>query len=181
MRYTTVIDISEIPAVYRCESARILYFHLALKAGYHDTDRDLVAFSLRQLADGSGLTISAVRHALHVLENQHLVKRSGTILQVRKWIAQEPISPRSMTKRQERAVALAEQERRERERRAAEDEAERRAREELWRDDKTPFMRYYEAQLAKAEAGDEEARATVEKNREMYEDHRRAVARKGGV
>lgn len=178
MRYTTIIDITEIPAVYRCQSARILYIHMALRAGYHDNDRDLLDVSLRRLADGSGLSISAVRHGLQILERAGLIKKSGSVYAVRKWIAQSAVTPRALTKKQERAVAQAEQMRREREQRAAEEEAERRAREEAWTDDKTPFMRYYESLMEKAAAGDEEAARGVERHREMYEMHKQEMQKK---
>lgn len=89
MRYTTVIDISEYPAIYRNRNARLLYIHMALKAGYHDNDRDLLNTSIRMLAQQSGLTVSAVRHALQVLEGAGLLTRDGFTWRVKKWVLEE--------------------------------------------------------------------------------------------
>lgn len=95
MRYTTIIDISEIPAIYKNQNARILYLHLVLKAGYHDDDRDLVTLSIRNLAAYSGLTVSAVRHALGVLERQQLLVKTSHGYRVKKWVAIETPTPRT--------------------------------------------------------------------------------------
>ena len=61
MRYTTVIDISEMPEVYKNSTARLIYLHMSLKAGYHDADRDLVKLSIRRLSSDVGVTVSATR------------------------------------------------------------------------------------------------------------------------
>lgn len=95
MRYTTIIDISEIPAIYKNHNARILYLHLVLKAGYHDDDRDIVTVSIRNLAAYSGLTVSAVRHALGVLERAQLLTRTPQGYRVKKWVATETPTPRT--------------------------------------------------------------------------------------
>lgn len=94
MRYTTVIDISEIPAVYKNQAARLLYIHMALKSGYHDDDRDLLDCSIRALALQSGLSVSAVRHALGVLQTAGLLSRNGRTWRVKKWIVNEIPTPR---------------------------------------------------------------------------------------
>lgn len=96
MRYTTLIDISENAAVYRNPNTRLLYLHLALKSGYHDADRDIINTSIRRLAMETGLTISAVRHALHVLEEAALLNRKNPNgWMVKKWIIQTPPTPRT--------------------------------------------------------------------------------------
>lgn len=95
MRYTTVIDISEFRDVYKNVNTRLLYLHLALKCGYHDADRDVIIVSIRRLAMDSGLTVSAVRHALGVLERAQLVTKSGTGWRVTKWVAQLTPTPRT--------------------------------------------------------------------------------------
>lgn len=95
MRYTTIIDISEFPAIYRNRNARILYLHLVLKSGYHDDDRDLVTLSIRNLAAYSGLTISAVRHSLGVLERAQLLTKTPQGYRVKKWVATETPTPRT--------------------------------------------------------------------------------------
>lgn len=84
-RYTTIIDISGA-SCYRSVSVRLLYLHLCLKAGYHKEDMDVVHSSLVQLAAGSGLTVSAVRHALSQLELAGLVCREGSALRVTKFV-----------------------------------------------------------------------------------------------
>lgn len=94
MRYTTVIDISEMPDIYKNQHARVLYLHLALKSGYHDADRDRIKISIRILAGTVGLTVSAVRHALQQLEKAGLVKRDGDTMVIKKWIIDEPPTPR---------------------------------------------------------------------------------------
>lgn len=95
MRYTTVIDISEMPAVYRNQNCRLLYLHIALKAGYHDDDRDTANVSIRRLAQDTGLTVSATRHALSVLIEAKLLARAGKTWKVVKWICETPPSPRT--------------------------------------------------------------------------------------
>lgn len=94
MRYTTVIDITELPSVYRNIHARLLYLHMALKAGYHDEDRDRLAISIRNLAYACGLSLSATRHALKVLQDAELIKREGATWYVKKWFADSPPTPR---------------------------------------------------------------------------------------
>lgn len=72
MRYTTIIDQSELPS-YRSTSARLLYLHLVLKSGYHRDNQDLVHTSLRRMAAEVGLSLAAVRHALGLLLADSLV------------------------------------------------------------------------------------------------------------
>lgn len=102
MRYTTLIDIAEYPAVYRSINARLLYLHMALKAGYHDDDRDLLAASIRQLARDSGLTVSATRCALATLLANRLIERHGARWKVTKWLVQEIPTPRPKNVKQQR-------------------------------------------------------------------------------
>lgn len=100
MRYTTIIDISEIPTVYKSESVRLVYLHLVLKAGYHDEDRDRASVSFRRLAAAVGLTVSATRHALEVLQRAGLVtKAQDQAWIVKKWLVQEVPSPRTQTRK----------------------------------------------------------------------------------
>ena len=68
MRYTTVIDISDYRHIYKSANCRLVYLHLVLKAGYHDDDRDIVDVSIRNLAMRVGISVSATRHALRMLE-----------------------------------------------------------------------------------------------------------------
>lgn len=95
MRYTTIIDIRENRAIYRNQNARLIYLHMVLASGYHDTDRDITDISLRALAEQTGITLSATRHALTQLERAGLLERmSDRKYHVKKWILDEPPTPR---------------------------------------------------------------------------------------
>lgn len=100
MRYTTVIDISEISEVYKNPTARLIYMHMSLKAGYHDDDRDLVRLSIRRLSADVGVTVSATRHALHLLERSGLLTREGQLWRIKKWVEEQTITTRAKTKRE---------------------------------------------------------------------------------
>lgn len=100
MRYTTVIDISELPEIYRNTTARLIYIHMSLKAGYHDSDRDLVNVSIRRLSADVGVTVSATRHALHLLERSGLLTREGQLWRIKKWVEEQTITTRAKTKRE---------------------------------------------------------------------------------
>lgn len=94
MRYTTIIDISELPAIYKNKHTRLLYIHMAMKAGYHDDDRDILDCSIRRLAAAAGLSISATRHALAVLERAGLVTRDCSRWRVKKFVLEQKITAR---------------------------------------------------------------------------------------
>lgn len=100
MRYTTVIDISEMPEVYRNTTARLIYIHMSLKAGYHDSDRDLVNVSIRRLSADVGVTVSATRHALHLLVRSGLLVKEGQLWRIKKWVEEQTITTRAKTKRE---------------------------------------------------------------------------------
>lgn len=95
MRYTTVIDISDMPSAWRSMNARQLYFFMALRAGWHNEDRDIVNLSIRSLAADCGLTVSATRCALSLLQKNKLIEKVETGWKVLKWICQEPPTPRT--------------------------------------------------------------------------------------
>lgn len=167
MRYTTIIDIRDQPLVYKNVNCRLVYMHLALRAGYHDNDRDVCNVSLRTLAAEVGITLSACRHALAVLTKAKLVARQGTLLIVRKWTIEGPITPRAKTAKQHKqqlaaAQAVAIQEQRHRQRQAADEHFR-----QQYTDGPTAFRIYYEEMCKKAAAGDLEAQAFV-KNNEHY-------------
>lgn len=92
MRYTTIIDISQAPAIYKSENLRLVYLHLCLTCGYHDDDKGLLRQSLRQMASEVGCTMSALRHALRQLEKWQLVRRYRGKLYVRNWCEEQPIT-----------------------------------------------------------------------------------------
>lgn len=169
MRYTTIIDISEIPSVYRNVNARLLYVHMALKAGYHDDDRDVLDTSIRILSAQTGLTISAVRHALHVLEGVRLIKREGSAWIVKKWLPMQTTSPRP--KATQKQLDAAQDEAKIRARQERKEELERLRREEVKATGKTEFMLYYEGLQEKAQLGDPEAIKLVARHRATYEAH----------
>ena len=95
MRYTTVIDITDFPQIYRNIHARLVYIHMALKAGYHDDDRDICRLSIRSLAADVGITVSATRNALLQLEKSGLISKSSDCWIVKKWVLQESATPRT--------------------------------------------------------------------------------------
>lgn len=94
MRYTTIIDVTEIPAVWRSHNVTLVYLYLTLKCGYHDDDRDKICVSTRGLAMYLGMTHAAVRHALAVLESAGLIKRQASEIIVTKFVQEKHISAR---------------------------------------------------------------------------------------
>lgn len=169
MRYTTIIDITEMPDIYHNVNCRLIYLHLVLKSGYHDNDRDIIRTSLRRIAADTGVTISAARHAISSMERSGLLKRQGDVWIIRKWIAEQPITTRAKTQRQQRAIEAAAQRDQEAAARAQEMEVARIRRESQWAAGKNSFMIWYENELAKADAGDLEAAKTIERHRNTYE------------
>lgn len=176
MRYTTIIDISEYPQLYRSDSVRLVYLHLVLKSGYHDNDRDMCGISIRRLSTECGLTISATRHALQLLEKYAMIRRHGSMTQVRKWVVEQPITSRAKTAAQAKQKEVRQAEELDRARRDKQRLAEEKKREELRAAGKTPFMIYFEDLQKKAAAGDPEAIRLVEVHRNTYEAHAREVA-----
>lgn len=172
MRYTTVIDLTELPAVYKSTAARLLYLHMALRAGWHDNDRDLLDMSIRQLAAATGLTLSATRCALALLARYHLIARQGRLWYVRKWLQEQPVTSRPKTARQQKQLEAAAERQAEQAARERQEELERIKRQQLEASGKTPFMAYYEDLQAKAAAGDPDAAKLVERHRATYEAHK---------
>lgn len=176
MRYTTIIDISEIPAIYRNINARIVYLHLVLKSGYHDNDRDLVRMSLRRIAAETGLSLSAIRHAVAQLERAQLLSRQGDIWFVKKWIIEQKISTRARTARQQKQIEIEAEKRRENEKREQEAEIEKQRREQIFAQGKTSFMLFYERLEKMAAAGDMEAAESVKRYKSMYLEHKQKMS-----
>lgn len=171
MRYTTIIDISEFPTIYRNENARLVYLHLVLKSGYHDNDRDLVSISLRRIAAEVGLTLSATRHAIGQLEKAQLLTRQGSIWFVKKWVLEQTITTRAKTQKQQKAIEAEAERRRENEKRDREELIERQRRAQIAAQGKTSFMLYFESLEKKAAAGDLEAAELVKKHQKTYNQH----------
>lgn len=171
MRYTTIIDIREIPEVYRNQNVRLLYLHLCLLAGYHDNDRDLVRISIRNLATSSGLTVSATRHAVAVLVKWKLLRVKGSIYRVRKYVEEGTITPRARTRK---AAQQAENAKIEAADAMTREQSEQQSKEELesiYAQGKTPFMVWYEKKMEAASSGDADALRIVEEKRAQYEAH----------
>lgn len=184
MRYTTVMDLTDFPSIYKNINARLIYLHMALYAGYHDYDRDILRMSIRQLAATSGVSVSATRHALQLLQKARLVRRNGDTWSVVKWFQEPNITQRKqqpyIVKQNSTQQASAERERAAREERerlskiyAEKTSRERAELEELRKQGKTSFMKYYEQQLELAKNGDQDALRIVERNREVYAQHRK--------
>lgn len=177
MRYTTIIDIREIPKVYRNKNARLLYLHLVLASGYHNEDRDLADLSLREMAWQTGLTLSAIRNAVKALMGAHLITREGEYWRITKFVLAQAIEKRVTTaKKQQEAETRAriDEEAAARERQLAED---RERTERLRAAGKTSFMAWYEQQLQKAAQGDAEAQNKVNNKRwqSMYQEQSEAI------
>lgn len=168
MRYTTIIDLSEFPAVYRNKNVRLVYLHLVLKSGYHDNDRDLIDISIRNLAWAVGLSVSATRHALHTLEQARMIKRSGPLWHVRKFIIEQEITPRVKTQKEakKKAAAVAEQQASQALNTRLDEERERR--QNLQQNNTSDFIIYYEDVVRRAMAGDVDAQETARRRRDMY-------------
>lgn len=108
MRYTTIIDISVIPEIYRNRNATLLYLHLCLKSGYHDNNRDWYRRSIRGLAEETGLSFSATRHAIHMLEKYKLLTNKEGWWLVRKFVGEQKITPRKSKADKARETAVQE-------------------------------------------------------------------------
>ena len=113
MRYTTIIDITEVERVWHSSSARNLYLYMCLKCGYQDSNRDIMKVSIRNLALRTNMTVSAVRHAIAVLQSSGLLRvpEPGHFI-VTKWVPSErpgkpPISDQSNSTPSETATITA--------------------------------------------------------------------------
>lgn len=166
MRYTTIIDISEIQDVYRNSNVRLVYLHLVLKSGYHDDDLDKIKLSVRGIMYGTGLSLSAVRHALQVLEKNGLLERRNGSTYVRKFLYQKAAKKRPKAseidpggKRVDSSSA------------AVQEVGSELSDLEKWRKRRDSFIKYYQDLQERAKNGDETARAAVARNKKLYENY----------
>ena len=157
MRYTTIIDISQCPELYRNKNTRLVYLHLVFKSGYHDHDRDLCRLSIRSIAADTGLSVSAARNALQQLTKWQLLSRTGDIWTVRKWVPEQTITTRSKSVRKQQADEAAAKRIQENEAREREAELERIRRENLAQQGRSSLDEYRDYLKQKAAAGDVEA------------------------
>lgn len=177
MRYTTIIDMTATPELYKCVNARLVYLHLCLIAGYHDYDRDIAHIGLRTLAEQVGITFSAVRHAVKLLERYRYIERSSLGWKVTKWLPSEQPTPRPKAAPKKAVQSIsAEREQSNLERERAADQA-RQERERLHASGKSSWMQFYENRLALANGGDLEAAAWCEANRKIYESQQSIMAK----
>ena len=176
MRYTTVLDITSAPW-YRNKNVVLVYLHMSLTCGYHDDDRDLYTRSIRSLAIDSGMTLSATRHALQVLQRDRILTREGNAWRVKKWLPSDSqtVTPRPKTEKAKKLQDIATERRLQEERNDALRQKENADREKLRNDGKTPYMLYYESKVQAAENGDLEAAEIVRKNRHVYLEHKRQI------
>lgn len=172
MRYTTLIDISEMSILYRNINVRLVYLHLTLKAGYHDTDRDIVDISVRRLSSEVGISISATRHALKVLESSALLRYEGNAIIVKKWLVEDSITPRKQPKKSAKSVDMddARQWQQEELNKQLQETADFKAR--LESEGKTSFMLYYEGLLQRYQQGDTSVSESLQRHRKTYESQK---------
>lgn len=167
MRYTTVIDVTEIPDIWRNPNVSRLYFYMAMRCGYHDNDRDQLCISIRNLAYSAGLSLSACRHALKVLQKFGLVSPMGDHYLIKKFMIEQRISPRAKTIRQQQDDIIAaerEQQQQALDRRLAE---ERRSRNRSQAQLDAEFLQQYETYLK--EPTSPMRRAFLQQGKERYE------------
>lgn len=100
MRYTTIIDITDIPQVYNNINATRVYLHLCLTCGFTADDMDTIRISYRQLAAQLNITLSAVRHSLNLLTRYHLITIEGNIITVRKYLPKAEYKDRPKTQQE---------------------------------------------------------------------------------
>lgn len=164
MRYTTIIDIFDTPA-WRSSSARLVYFYMCLKCGYHDDDRDVIHISLRELSARLGLTLSAVRCALSLLISQGLITTSGpSCYKVTKWAEPKEISRRK-TKREKEIARIDEERQQEKAMEKAKREEEKKK-----LGGKTPYQLRIERLQAAAAEGDQAAAKQLAKVLKLEKD-----------
>lgn len=165
MRYTTLIDISQAPQLYRNINVRLVYLHLVLKAGYHTQDRDIVPTSVRRLAADVGITESAVRHAIKQLTAYGLLVARDRHYIVRKWCEQGEYADRPKTKREQRKMELEIERQRQNMAREAASEALNRQREEYQRQGTNSYEVYINTLKERAAKGDQEAQELLRRKK----------------
>lgn len=169
MRYTTIIDIREFPQIYRNKKAKLVYLHLVLISGYHDEDRDQTNISIRQLSYDTGLTVSAVRHALKILSTIGLLSRSGITWTVKKFVLEKTISPRIKSERKRLQAENLERERIIREENEAREKEQKRRVIEAKKAGKNPLFEMVKELMRQAAMGDQEATENLKRYKSVVE------------
>lgn len=108
MRYTTIIDIREAPALYRNANTRLIYLELVLGSSYQQDTKDRYQGSFRMLAARVGVTVSAVRNSLKQLQALGMISPIDGGWIVKKWIEQPAIIPRRQRPKPEQPISLSE-------------------------------------------------------------------------
>lgn len=108
MRYTTIIDIREAPALYRNANTRLIYLELVLGSSYQQDTKDRYQGSFRTLAARVGVSVSAVRNSLKQLQALGMVSSIEGGWIVKKWIEQPAIIPRRQRPKPEQPISLSE-------------------------------------------------------------------------
>lgn len=165
MRYTTIIDITKCQELYKNHNVRLIYMHLVLVSGYHDNDRDIVRTSIRILAADTGISISAVRHAIRMLERWQMLIRHGNVWTIRKWCQEQPITTRPRAEKNARRKAQEDAAAAARRQQEAKEDEERRKFEELTKDGRSSYELYISSLETRAAAGDVEAIAALRKHK----------------
>lgn len=169
MRYTTIIDIREFPQIYRNENAKLVYLHMVLISGYHDEDRDQTTISIRQIGYDTGLTLSAVRHAIKVLTAAGLISRNGITWHIRKFVLEKPISPRIKSEKKRQAAENLERERIIQEEQKQREKEEKRKYQEEIKNGKNPLIEMVKDLMNRAENGDHEAAENLKRYKSIVE------------
>lgn len=175
MRYTTIVDISQAQEIYRNKNTRLIYLHLCLKSGYHDYDRDQIRTSIRSLAMEAGISVAAVRNAIRILEKFQMLKREPDKWTVRKFVMDQPPTPRKKTKAQEELQKIRDERLKNQAHQDQEAERQRKYREELRKQGKNPWMVYFETKMQAAAMGDLEAQDWIRKHQAEYDDQKKQL------
>lgn len=155
--------------IYRNNNAKLVYLHLVLVSGYHDEDRDQTTISIRQIAYDTGLTFSAVRHSLQVLQSFGLLSRSGITWTIKKFVLEKQISPRIKSEKKRLAAENLERERIIRaEQNQREKEEKRRYQAEV-NAGKNPLKEMVKDLMKRAENGDQEAAENLTRYKSVVE------------
>lgn len=178
MRYTTIIDISEIPEIYRNTNARLIYFHLSLKSGYHDDDRDQVNISIRRLALETGITISATRHALKILKKHGLIIYQNDVLFVKKFVLDKSISPRIRSEKKKREVEIEERNKAIHDEQVKRDNESRAYHRRLKQQGTNALEQHVKELILMADNGDTEAQKSLKQYRSIEEKIRAQIETK---
>lgn len=148
MRYTTAIDLTEIPEIWRNLNACRIYYYLAMRCGYHDEDRDRIQISIRRLAQVTGCSVSATRHAIGVLTRAKLMETKDAAYLVKKFVLEQPVSSRARTKKEQQLQLEAQQRELQHYRLEAQRQEEQRMKTAPTAAEDAAFVRQYEEYLA---------------------------------